>query len=647
MVEIFVERRPEGLGEPTEEAAFAELYNRTYNPLVAYCRRYCPPGYDAEDIAQEALSRAWSSWDRYSPSRPFWPWVATIARRLCVDYWRRDERAIARAGGAAALIEPVAQPRPDELSEAADECRMAVTAFRGLRPDHQRIVGLRDIEGWSYEDIARFEGVTVESVRGSLRRARLSLRKSYETLSKTAVPVLIPGALLRRFELARTRLAARMARWNASLADAGVASTRFGEALVSLMALSVAVVGLGAPGSVAVAAADGSGSTAGLTAASAAGSGSGPTTTVPAAVAETAADAGSTAQNVAPAWSQPDFSAESTNPAVPRDIKDSSIYHFTVSPHYGTDHTVFAVGIGTDLCGGCQRLFRSTNGGTQWDALPAVGLTGDRLLLPPAYPRDGRIFATGTHALEVSVDGGLTFIPLTPSLGTAVMSPRFSDGDPRILLSDAPGRQYDDRLRAIRPLELKPDETLVSQRFSFAFPTAYDPANPVMYIGASQPSVGVTRPATVTRCVGTVCGDPVALPGTGEAPTAMFVVPGDHGDVILAHTGRTMFRSVDSGATFQPVANPAGVDMLADVTVGTNGVLSVLALNLASADYSLWRLSDGGQSWSSVPMGALPTKKDLATFATLPDGSLLVGMRSMFGGVACSVDGGKHWNPHC
>ena len=64
MVEIFVERRPEGVGEPTEEAAFAELYNRTYNPLVAYCRRYCPPGYDAEDIAQEALSRAWSSWDR-------------------------------------------------------------------------------------------------------------------------------------------------------------------------------------------------------------------------------------------------------------------------------------------------------------------------------------------------------------------------------------------------------------------------------------------------------------------------------------------------------------------------------------------------------------------------------------------------------
>src|SRR5205814_1268765 len=64
------------------------------------------------------------------------------------------------------------------------------------RPDHQRLVDLRDIEGWSYEDIARFEGVTVESVRGSLRRARMALRHAYERLA-TAAPVVMFTTKLR------------------------------------------------------------------------------------------------------------------------------------------------------------------------------------------------------------------------------------------------------------------------------------------------------------------------------------------------------------------------------------------------------------------------------------------------------------------
>jgi RNA polymerase sigma-70 factor (ECF subfamily) len=648
MVEIFVERRPEGLGEPSEEAAFADLYNRTYAPLVAYCRRYCPPGYDAEDIAQEALSRAWSSWDRYSPSRPFWPWVATIARRLCVDYWRRDERALARSSGTT-VLEPGVEPRPDELTEAADECRMAVKAFRGLRPDHQRIVGLRDIEGWSYEDIARFEGVTVESIRGSLRRARMSLRKSYETLSKTALPGAVPGVAgggwLARFHAARARLAVRMARWQASMADTGVASTRLGEALVSLMALSVAAVGLGTPGA-AVVAGD-LHSLGGSSAVSAPGLGGGAAGAAAGGSAGGgAASAGSAGHNVSPEWKASVANVgpgHLLTPSAPDSANNSGIYHFTEA----ANGVIFAAGSGRDGCPAvCGVLFRSDNGGQEWTGLKAVNLQGDRVILPPNYPDDPRIFATGQAQLQVSIDGGESFVPVTPSLGAAVMSPGFATGDPRILLSDVPGRQYDDRLGAITPLDLKPDANFASQRFSFAFPSAFDAAKPVMFVGASASTLASVQPSTVSRCEGTLCSQPVALAGTQGDPT-LLMAHAAGGDVLYAYNGNKLFRSVDGAKTFSAVAMPSSVDGIMDIRTDSRGSLFMASVKAFPAlKGELWRLDAGTTAWSPIVTDTLPSRS-FTTVQPLRSGTLLVGMNGEMGGIACTSDNGATWAPHC
>ena len=642
-MEIFVESRPGGAGQPSEVDAFADLYNRTFNPLVAYCRRYCPPGYDPEDIAQEALAKAWSSWDRYSPARPFWPWVATIARRLCVDYWRRDERAIARVGGSVAL-EPCSQPRPDELTEAADECRMAVSAFRRLRPDHQRIVGLRDIEGWSYEDIARFEGVTVESIRGSLRRARLSLRKSYETLAKGGVMAGVPGlaGFVRLVQQARARMAVRMARWQNTLNDTGIATTRLGDALVSLMAVSVAVVGFGAPaGDVVTAGPSDSSSSAvstpaggdvtgagGAAGAAASQGGGGPTTPVTLPV---------------DGWKPSDFSGpdellgiDGTNP------DNSTIYDFEVSPQYKEDRTVFAVGKKAGCVSECYTIFKSADGGATWSDMKTVGLLTPRIMLPPAYPADGRIFATGAIGFQVSEDGGRNFTTLFASWGTAAMSPAFSSGDPRILLPDAPGLQYNDRTKLPEPLNLRPGPSSLSQEYTFGFPTAYDPAHPVMYVGAVVPTAGGTQ-GVVYRCEGTMCGQAVVLPNVVTAPR-ITVLPSAAGDVVLAVRDGNVFRSVDGAATFEKVSLPQANTTLLSETVGPAGRL----LAVAAVDYRsrLLASSDGGATWQQL---GDPTADEAAILAVqqLPDGALLTSMTGARAGFACSHDDGKTWSSRC
>src|SRR5439155_16418867 len=123
---------------------FAELYAAYYRPLVASCRRLVLRDSDAEELAQEAFLRAWASWDRYAPSRPFWPWVSTIARRLCIDHGRRARTALRNAP--AGQLAGQTEPSPEELVETDEEYRWARAALAELRPDHRRVLSLREGE---------------------------------------------------------------------------------------------------------------------------------------------------------------------------------------------------------------------------------------------------------------------------------------------------------------------------------------------------------------------------------------------------------------------------------------------------------------------------------------------------------------------
>lgn len=167
--------------EPADYAlafdTFDAMYRRWHSDLVAMCRSVLGSYGDPEDAAQEAFLRAWMARDRYSPTRPFWPWLSTIARRVCIDRRRRaarertqvitvpDEEALLDAG-------------PEDTWALVEDTRAVLTAIGRLRPHERRVLLLREFRGWSYEEIAVFEGATVESIRGLLKRARASVRRS-------------------------------------------------------------------------------------------------------------------------------------------------------------------------------------------------------------------------------------------------------------------------------------------------------------------------------------------------------------------------------------------------------------------------------------------------------------------------------------
>jgi RNA polymerase sigma-70 factor (ECF subfamily) len=154
--------------------AFEAMYRRFYPDVVALCRRLLGRTGDAEATAQEAFIRAWAALDRYSTARPFWPWISAIAQRLCFDHRRRSIRESRRMELGESLTQ---EPQPEIVVEAGEDLRVVFRAIDRLRPHERRALMLREIDGWSYEQIAAFEGVTIESVRGSLKRARATVRR--------------------------------------------------------------------------------------------------------------------------------------------------------------------------------------------------------------------------------------------------------------------------------------------------------------------------------------------------------------------------------------------------------------------------------------------------------------------------------------
>jgi len=155
-----------------ETAEFERLYRRWRPDVLSLCRRLLGSAEEAEDAAQEAFLRAWAARERYSTRMPFWPWLAAIARRICLDRRRRwsalsvRDPHLATASG------------PEQAVVVNDELRAVVGVLEAMRPREHRVLVRRELDGWSYGRIAAVEGVSVEAVRSSLKRARACLRSS-------------------------------------------------------------------------------------------------------------------------------------------------------------------------------------------------------------------------------------------------------------------------------------------------------------------------------------------------------------------------------------------------------------------------------------------------------------------------------------
>lgn len=135
--------------------------------LRAFARTLCHDAEQAEDLAQEALLKAWQCRNQFQPGTNLRAWLATILRNRFYSLGRRrkwqadyDQEIIERT-----LVAPDDQQSVVEL----EDVRRALA----MLPDFQReALILVGAGGMSYEEVAQIAGCPLGTVKSRVRRAR-------------------------------------------------------------------------------------------------------------------------------------------------------------------------------------------------------------------------------------------------------------------------------------------------------------------------------------------------------------------------------------------------------------------------------------------------------------------------------------------
>ncbi len=163
--------------------AFDALARAHERALYAHVARIIGPGADAEDVVQDALVSAWRSIPSFQGTS-FKAWLFRIARNRAIDIFRARKRRSELPleppdddGGDGSWAEPVAGG-PDLLDIASGrEALEAVEAALTLVPVEQRdALLLRDVQGFSYEEIATITAAEIGTVKSRIHRARVTVR---------------------------------------------------------------------------------------------------------------------------------------------------------------------------------------------------------------------------------------------------------------------------------------------------------------------------------------------------------------------------------------------------------------------------------------------------------------------------------------
>jgi RNA polymerase sigma-70 factor (ECF subfamily) len=149
---------------------------RAIEQLIPNLRRYAralvrDPDL-ADDLVQDCLERAIARFAQFQPGTDLRAWLFTILHNVHCDQGRRRSRRspeIPLEDCDHHLHIPARQNQRLELRDFA-------RAFRSLSTDHQRILLLAGVEGFSCEETAKILGVAIGTVKSRLSRARENLR---------------------------------------------------------------------------------------------------------------------------------------------------------------------------------------------------------------------------------------------------------------------------------------------------------------------------------------------------------------------------------------------------------------------------------------------------------------------------------------
>jgi RNA polymerase sigma-70 factor (ECF subfamily) len=168
------------LSKEGDEGAFAVLVKKYKIKVFNLAFSLTRDQDIADDLAQEAFIKAYYALPRFQLKSGFGTWLYRITINHVRDYLRKKSRMrqipIDNIKESAVLQEDEEMKKEEKFTEEQRR-KLLHQTLQALPEKHQAILSLRDIQGFSYEEISRILKISPGTVDSRLHRARKLLRK--------------------------------------------------------------------------------------------------------------------------------------------------------------------------------------------------------------------------------------------------------------------------------------------------------------------------------------------------------------------------------------------------------------------------------------------------------------------------------------
>jgi RNA polymerase sigma-70 factor (ECF subfamily) len=181
-----------------DEAAFRALIEMYHAMLVRVARMYVPTQAVAEEVAQETWLAVFEGIDRFEGRSSLKTWLFRVLTNRAKTRGIREGRSLpfSSLDAEEPAVEPerfhggdhnwpghwAAPPRafPEERLLAAETRQVLERAVAKLPPTQRAVISLRDIEGWSADEVCNALTISETNQRVLLHRARSAVRAALE-----------------------------------------------------------------------------------------------------------------------------------------------------------------------------------------------------------------------------------------------------------------------------------------------------------------------------------------------------------------------------------------------------------------------------------------------------------------------------------
>ena len=196
------ESTPEGAlvrrAQAGEEPAFREIVERYQSKVFSIIHGIVRQRNDVEDIAQQVFAKVYLSLKSFDFRSSLITWIYKITVNECFDYLRKKKvrKLVYESDLSEDEVRRVENSEPNVDRQAPADTSLAqrdyvVKLLSRVSEEERMLLVLKEVEGYSVEELAEQTGMNENTIKVKLFRARQKLVKAAQRLERT--PGLVTG----------------------------------------------------------------------------------------------------------------------------------------------------------------------------------------------------------------------------------------------------------------------------------------------------------------------------------------------------------------------------------------------------------------------------------------------------------------------